>query len=304
MANLPKSIKTYVDLTRLQFFFVWPMLFCSGLFLSFVDQGGFSLPLVMKAALIGFLGFEAGFVLNDYVDRELDKRDVEFDKLTKYWRLFGKRPIADGLVPPKRALALFIILIIAASIIIMSLPYPHSIYVFIIMGYSYCVEYYYQVKKRRQAYPLAQLIGRTDFTLFPVAGYLSNGSIGTTPFLYFLFFYPFAMAHLGVNDIIDIANDRERGLKTIPLLYGVRGTSYWILFFTVMHFLSAAIFLRALGIIALAGFTVGFLLLLIANYIIMKGKSPKAGLKALPFFHVTMLIYAVSIILDSAFRQV
>jgi len=302
MADLGKSIKAYVDLTRLQFFFVWPILFLSGLSLSFVDHGGFSWPLVIKAALVAFLGFEAGFVLNDYVDRELDKRDVEFDKLTKYWRLFGKRPIADGLVPPKRALALFIILVIAASALIMSLPYPHSIYVFIIMGYSYCVEYYYQVKKRRQAYPMAQLIGRTDFTLFPIAGYLSNGSLGITPLLYFLFFYPFAMVHLGVNDIIDIANDRERGLKTIPLLYGMKGTSYWVLFFTAMHFLSAALFLMVLGIIALAGFAVGFLLLLIANQILMKGKNPEAGLKALPFLHVTMLIYAASIILDSTYR--
>ena len=109
------------------------------------------------------------------------------------------------------------------------------------------------------------------------------------------------MAHLGVNDIIDIANDRERGLKTIPLLYGMKGTTYWILFFTVMHFFSAALFLQVLGTIALAGFTVGFLLLIIANYILMRRQSAQAGLKALPFFHATMLIYAVSIILDSIF---
>ena len=133
MANL-RAIKAYVDLTRLQFFFVWPILFCSGLFLSFGNYG-FSWPLLIKAALIGFLGFEAGFVLNDYVDRELDKRDVEFDKLTRYWRLFGKKPIAEGLVPPKRTLALFILLVIATSTIIMSLPYPHSIYMFVIMVY-------------------------------------------------------------------------------------------------------------------------------------------------------------------------
>ena len=34
--------------------------------------------------MIGFFGFEAGFVLNDYVDRELDKRDVEVDKVLDF----------------------------------------------------------------------------------------------------------------------------------------------------------------------------------------------------------------------------
>jgi len=58
-----------------------------------------------------------------------------------------------------------------------------------------------------------------------------------------------------------------------------------------------------LGTIALAGFTAGFLLLFIANYIIMKGKSAQAGLKDLPFIHATMLVYAMSIILDSIFRR-
>jgi len=258
------------------------------------------LSLIVRAALIGFLGFEAGFVLNDYVDREFDRRDVEFDGLTKYWRPFGKRPIPAGLISPRQAIALFVFLLAATSAIVMSLPYPHSAYVFAIMLYSYCAEYYYQVKKRKQSFPVAQLIGRTDFSLFPVAGYLSNGNPDALALLYFLFFFPFAMAHLGVNDIIDVANDQARGLKTIPVLYGTKGTTYWILLFTAIHLVASTIFLTVLGGIALAGFAVGFLLLLIANFVLLTEKGAKAGLRVLPLFHVTMLIYAVSIILDSA----
>jgi len=294
------SFKAYVDLTRLQFFFAWPVLFCSGLFLSFRGYGGFSWSLIVRAGLIGLLGFEAGFVLNDYVDRELDKRDVEFNRLTKYWRPFGKRPIPAGLISPNQALLLFFVLVTATSALIMTLTYPHFAYVFAIMLYSYCAEYFYQVRKRKQSFPVAQLIGRTDFSLFPVAGYLCNGNPDVTAILYFLFFFPFAMAHLGVNDIIDVANDRAKGLKTIPALYGMKRTAYWIFFFTVMHLVSAAFFLRALGAIALAGFSVGFLLLLVANSVLMNEKNAKAGLRVLPLFHVTMLIYAVSIILDCA----
>jgi len=94
---LSDSFKAYVDLTRLHFFFVWPLLFCSGLFLSFPRYGGFSWALVGKAALIALLGFEAGFVLNDYVDRDVDERDVDV-KLTRYWRPFDSRPLPLSLI--------------------------------------------------------------------------------------------------------------------------------------------------------------------------------------------------------------
>lgn len=295
-----ESIKAYVDLLRLHFFFAWPTLFCSGLFLSFGTYGGFSWLAVIRAAAIGFLGFEAGFVLNDYVDRELDKKDVEFDKATKYWRVFKERPIPAGLISPRSALTLFLLLVASTSVLILTLPYPHSLYVLTIMAYSYCAEYFYQVKKRDQTFPLAQLLGRTDFSLFPVAGYLSNGNPDMIALLYFMFFYPFAEVHLGVNDMIDVVNDQARGLKTIPILYGMKGTSYWVLLFTAIHYVTGIFFLTALGTVTLAGFAVGFLLLAVVNCVILKNNTAQAALKVLPLFHITMLIYSGSIILGSA----
>lgn len=292
------SLKAYIDLTRLHFFFVWPLLFCSGLFLSFPRYGGFSWLLVGKAVLIAFFGFESGFVLNDYVDREVDKKDVEYDKLTRYWRPFGQRPIPSGVISPNHAITFFFLLVAVTSTFIVTLPYPNSAYVFAIMVYSYGVEIFYQVKKRRQGSPLAQLIGRTDFSLFPVAGYLCNGQPDATALLYFVFFYPFAQAHLGANDIIDVANDNARDLKTIPLLYGTKRTKYWILFFTLLHVAGAALFVRVLGLITIYGITAGLLLLLGANILILRGENSADWLKALPLFHIAMLVYIVSMIID------
>lgn len=292
------SLKAYFDLTRLHFFFVWPLLFCSGLFLSFPRYGGFSWLLVGKAILIALFGFEAGFVLNDYVDREVDKRDIEHDKLTKYWRLFGRRPIPSGDVSPNHAITLFFVLVVATSALIVTLPYPNSAYVFAIMVYSYGMEYFYQVKKRNQESPIAQLIGRTDFSLFPVAGYLCNGQPDATALLYFVFFYPFAQAHLGANDIIDMANDNARDLKTVPILYGASGTKCWILFFTLLHMAGAILFFHVLGVIATYGIIAGLLLLLGANIMILRGKNPADWLKALPLFHFAMLVYVVFMIVD------
>ena len=119
MTSLLDSVKAYLDLTRLHFSFVWPLLFCSGLFLSFPRYGGFSWLLVGKAALIALLGFEAGFVLNDYVDRDIDARDVD-SMLTKYWRPFNTRPLPSGAVTPNSALLLFFALAAASSALILA----------------------------------------------------------------------------------------------------------------------------------------------------------------------------------------
>jgi 4-hydroxybenzoate polyprenyltransferase len=279
----------------------WPLLFCSSLLLAFENYGGFSWPLFIKAALIGLFGLEAGMVLNDYVDRDIDKKDVEFDKLTRYWRPFQKRPIPSGLISPGQALALFLLLVALSLLLVATLPYPNSLYLLVIMPASLLLEYFYQVKKREQKLPLAQLLGRIDVTLFPVAGYLCYGHPDRTAATILFFFYPWILAHLGANDLVDIENDRARGMKSVAVLYGMAGTAYWILAFTLLHFLVAPLFLIELGPIARIGFLPGFALLGVANYLVLKGNSAEAGLKALPLFHLTMAIYVSSIILDYAF---
>jgi len=297
---MKENIKAYMDLTRLHFFFVWPILFCAGLFLAFQHHDSFSWLLVGKVALIGFLGFEAGLVLNDIVDGNIDKKEMEFDKLTKYWRVFGKRPISQGLVTRQKALMLFGVLVAATSLLIFTLPFPQALYVLGIMIVCYCLEVFYQFKKRSQKFPFAQLIGRIDFTLFPLAGYLCLGTPNVNVLLFGFFFYPLALAHLGVNDISDVANDEVKEMKTIPLLYGLKGTAYWILFFSIIHLVATIFFLNVLGTVAIIGFAVGFSLLAVGNIIILKGKNAVSGMKALPMFHVAMLIYAITIILEYA----
>lgn len=289
------TLRAYIDLFRLQFFFAWPLLFCSGYLLATVTYGGFSWFELGKVALIGFFGFEAGLVLNDYIDRTFDAKDVERDRLTRYWRLFGTRPIPDGLISPRIAAGLVIGLVTLTAGLILTLPFPHSIYVLLLMFYCYAIEIFYQEEKREQKYPFAQIIGRTDFALFPVAGYLCVGSPDTTAILYFIFFFPFALAHLGANDLIDVANDRARGMKSIPVIFSTGSTAYWIAGFTVLHIVTALFFMTVLGGIARMGILAGLALLIYANTIIMREKTPDAALKVLPCFHVAMVLYAAGI---------
>ena len=294
------TIRAYIDLTRLQFIFAWPLLFCSGYLLATSVYGNFTWFDLARVCLIGFFGFEAGFILNDYIDREYDKKDIESDKLTKYWRIFRTRPIAAGLISPNRALGLFLVFAAITTALVATLPYPHSLIVLLIMVYSYTIEIFYQIEKRQpQQFPFAQLIGRTDFALFPVAGYLCLGNPDLNAFLYFVFFYPFALAHLGVNDLVDVTNDRARGMSTIPILYDIPRTTCWIAGFTIIHAMMAFLFMTRLGWIGRAGLVTGLILLMAANGVIVKNRTPEAGLKVLPLFHVTMILYAGAIALDS-----
>ena len=294
------SLRAWIDLTRAHFAWAWPLLFSSGLALAYQAYGGFSWTTTVTVVLIGLFGFEGGMVLNDIVDRDRDRRDVD-PAMSRYWRLYGTRPLPEGLIAPGRAVALFLGFFVITTALVFTLPWPHSGFIFTIMVYAYSVEVFYQVKKRRQAWPIAQLIGRTDFALFPVAGYLAAGMPDLTALSYFLFVYPYAEAHLAANDLADLKNDRARDLATVTVLYGEGGTAVWILIATVVHAVFAILFAARLGWIARGGFMVGLILLATANARILRDRTPETALAALPFFHVTMAVYAGSIILDTVF---
>ncbi|MFO7797094.1 MAG: UbiA family prenyltransferase [Promethearchaeati archaeon] len=300
--NIRDKLKAYVDLTRLHFAIVWPLLFCTGLMLAFRDNNFFSWNLIIIVALIGLFGFEAGMVLNDIIDRNLDKLDVDKKNLTNYWRPFKQRPIPAGKVSYREAIALFSIFVIISIILIAILPFPNSLFIYGFMVYGYGMEIFYQIKKRDQKYPIAQLLGRTDLTFFLVAGYLCYGNLDPTILFLVLFLYPWAQLHLGVNDIIDLENDEAKNLKTVTVLYGIKGNIIWILGFSIIHLITASLFLIfELGVIALYGFSLSFLLIGIANTFLLVKKTSKAALKVLPLIHASLLIYCLSIILDSIF---
>ncbi|MDD1676747.1 MAG: UbiA family prenyltransferase [Methanomicrobiales archaeon] len=293
--DVVQRLKAFLDLTRAHFLIVWPILGCSGLFLAFENYGGFDVLLVGKVIAIAVFGFEAGLVLNDYIDRTIDKRDVE-TALTRYWRPFGSRPLAQGLISPRAALLVFLLCAGIAIVLILTLEPPHSWYMLGLLAYSYTVEAFYQIKKRRQRLPIAQIVGRTDLALFPVAGYLSYGFPDMTALLYFVFLYPWAIAHLGVNDLADVRNDRARSLATIPILYGMWGGLAWVGFFSILHLVVATFFFWGMGPVPKIAAGLAGLCILGANGVMFRDRSPESALRALPLFHVSLLLYAAGIL--------
>jgi 4-hydroxybenzoate polyprenyltransferase len=101
-----------------------------------------------------------------------------------------------------------------------------------------------------------------------------------------------------MNDLIDVANDKVREMKTIPVLYGLTGTGKWVLGFTLLHLIGAIAFASILKLTATIGIALGGLLLIVANIAVQRDTTPDSALKVLPMFHVAMIIYTTSIILS------
>lgn len=295
-----KKVKGYIDLTRAHFAPIWPLLFLTGLMLAFKDYNYFSWSLLTRVALIGLFGFEAGMVLNDIVDHDLDKLDTTDVKSTNYWRPFKERPIPSGIISLKEAVSVYLIFLFITIGLIATLPFPNSLILYGFLVYGHGMEAFYQIKKRNQKYPIAQLLGRTDLTLFPIAGYLCYGFFDLSLIFYVLFLYPFALAHLGVNDLLDLENDKAKGLKTITVLYGIEGNIKWNLGFTLIHLVTASVFfIFEIGFPGIIGFIIATILLLTANFLMVREKSTEIGIKVLPIYHATLLVYILSILIGS-----
>ncbi len=293
-------IKSLFDLTRLHFGPVWPLLFCSGAMLGFEAAGTFSWRSLIHIAFIGLLGGTGGIVLNDIVDRDYDKKDVEKDGLTRYWRPFGSRPVAQGGISAAAAVAVFCLLTIATLVLAAFLPFPQSACVAAALCYCYLMEWFYQVKKRNQRFPVSQLLGRTDFALFPAAGYMAVAGPAPLAFLYMAAFYPLAQVHLGVNDLADIRNDEARGMKSIPMLYGTRGCAWWIALFAVAHVVILQMMMGSFTPWTRYAMMAPLCLLATASIAILASPTPRRGLCMLPLIHATIALEAGVLITAAA----
>jgi 4-hydroxybenzoate polyprenyltransferase len=117
-----------------------------------------------------------------------------------------------------------------------------------------------------------------------------------------LFLYPWAQAHLGINDLGDYENDKAKNLKTITILYGIKGNVKWIAYFTLVNIgFAILLVLFKLGMIAFIGFSLSFIILITTNIILIKNQTPNTATKLLPRYHASLLIYILSIIFSSIF---
>jgi len=292
------KLKAYLDLARLHFVFILPIIFIAGPFMTFEDYGSFSHSHTVKAILISTFGFEAVFILNDIVDIDYDRHDVDW-RITKYWRPFGSRLLVSEEISKGIAQLIFAALILVVAVLIYNLPTPNRYYLYLIMAYTYIMECLYQVIKRNQGLPIAQLLGRTDFMFFALGGYLCFGRPNIGLVLYAIFFYTLAEVHLGINDLSDYNNDLVRKMNMVTTIYGTYGNMLWIAFFTILHLTLGSLHIINRGGVTFLGLGLALLILPYINLRLRKNTTPEEALRVVPLFHMSMLVYMLTMILDS-----
>ena len=75
------KLKAYLNLTRAHFAIVWPLLFISGLLISFREDNYFSLPLLIRyrRAIVALIGVKKTLATLF--------SDTYYGKTEKYWQL-------------------------------------------------------------------------------------------------------------------------------------------------------------------------------------------------------------------------
>ncbi|PSQ24231.1 geranylgeranylglycerol-phosphate geranylgeranyltransferase [Halobacteriales archaeon QS_8_65_32] len=173
---------------------------------AFVGGGLLSGPLAASgAALATALSVGAGNAINDYFDREIDRINAP------------DRPIPSGLVAPREALVFSGCLFCGAIVAALFLPLlAIVIALFNLLALVAYTELFKGLLGVGNA--LVAYLGGSTF-LF---GGAAVGDLGVAVITLFSFAALATFARELVKDVEDVAGDREKGLRTLPIVVGER----------------------------------------------------------------------------------
>lgn len=273
-----------------------------GMLLGFRDIGGFVWSHLALVALGAFLGIGGGMALNDWVDRNIDKKRQNKGKhygsnsrpFTKY------RPLAKGLIAGWKAMFLVAVCIMGVALIVSIAPSPRDYIIMAMVAYFVVAELAYQVVRRH--WPIGHPIIASIFGLWPVVGYVAVSGFFPLPLLVTLFVLAFCLeiCHNQGADIVDMENDRAMGLKTPPIVMGLRFTSYQMLLFSILATMASLVLfiVATLGMIYIVGVLLADALLVKANLEVVRQPTVDRALKEFVTSKKYVIIVFSAIALD------
>ena len=219
---------------------------------------------VVEAMAVFLLTFCSGFMANSLADVDVDSRYKTF--VSDSVRFLGKRTVV-GLIVAHIALALLITLHLSVAFDNYWLLFWVPLGIFFALAYS-LKPFHFKVRGPLQ-------ILQNVFSLIMVSLlYYVVGGIPTAPV--FLVFLGLLVAHYGielVNQARDFLDDRESGLNTPAVRYGIRATLVASLVVTLAGLVSATagfyVLFSELPDLAVAGVTLTFRALFAASVVIL-----------------------------------
>ena len=201
-SNTKERIKGYIKLMR-PYGVSQPLvvLYCA------LCNGQFDFFPLLGLVIIGIFSHIFGFVQNDYFDLEIDKK-------SKY---VSERPLVNGIVSRKGAL--FLILFSFFASIILAYLFFFTILSFLTLLLSFLLATLYNKYSKRMP-GMEYVLGVVHF-IFGLFGALTVSDV-LSPLVIFIALFVL-MQHAGVTaNFKDVKYDSEQGIKTTPILLGVR----------------------------------------------------------------------------------
>ena len=179
---------------------LWPTLWA--LFLA--ANGIPSIKLLIIFILGVVLMRAAGCVINDYVDRDVDKL-VERTK---------KRPITTGEVATKEALYLFVLLIVVAFLLVLFTNYFTIKLAFIALALTMLYPF-----TKRWIYLPQFILGMAFAMSIPMAFAATNNSVPISAWLIFIANIIWSIVYDTIYAMIDVDDDLKIGVKSSAILF-------------------------------------------------------------------------------------
>lgn len=239
----------------------------------------------LKTIFIGilacFFGTASLISLNDLLDVELDKKRFAQDSSElDLGSLFIHHPVARGIISFKAGVV-WVVLTSLLSLLFMALiNYRLWLLYFAI---AFCVYLYCRLSQRTYWKFLAVA---TAVTLGALAGWLAVAwpqKVSSTFILFITWTFLWEIGGRNLpNDFNDLEEDKELGIKTVPVVFGPQKAAQIIFIFLTLTYISSIflVFTANLALVfSLATLALGFFLLLIPAYQLLKVPTAKMSVK-------------------------
>lgn len=210
-----RKIRDYIELVR-PFTLLAPFIgFVSG---AIIASGAYAIELFLKNLLIILCGGVSAVFLNSASNVINQIFDLEIDKINK-----GYRPIPSGRVSLKEATILAIFLYFFSLFFAGIIPNKQFFWIVVITAF---ITYGYSglpFRTKRFGFLANLTIALPRGCLLIVAGWGSLYSVWhLEPWIYGLVFGLYLFGAASTKDFADIRGDAQYGIKTLPIIYGVK----------------------------------------------------------------------------------
>ena len=220
MANLKNKIKAYLKLIRVHTVIATALTPSLGAFATFSVLSGDLIPwdkisILIPLFLVGIIVHVFGEILNDYMDYEIDKANIELKD----------KPLVSGDISKRSALIGLILCLV--FLIIILVYFPFNVFSILMLSIAAITGIIYQIISKKWLHSAIFLALYAFFIVLFGGVYAGDyNSFSDIPsFVYIIAILGFFQ--LWINTAIlghlkDIKNDTECGVKTLPMIFGVK----------------------------------------------------------------------------------